>query len=306
MTGVQTCALPIFEVWRDDGAGRWTRLWSGKGCLNPRKLLVADFNNDKVPDVFLACTGWDGTIANGAVRGETSRLLLSNGRDGFTVSEVGLPSWYMHGASAADLDHDGYADIVAADMRPCCRMGDGFEVFALMNQHDGTFRLDTSRIPATPDGQYIAVELFDADADGNVDLVIGSGWNSPGDGFKPTLLLYGDASGRFGLNGRQTTLPRVPYRSTVLDFTLVENAGRRGIFIDRTAGPQTTLYYNTITLQYVDLTTLTSTVVIDQLGTDWITWWIPATRNGKNGVVNYTTITGGAQKLPFSFFASPP
>ena len=103
------------EVWRDDGAGRWTRLWSGKGCLNPRKLLVADFNNDKVPDVFLACTGWDGTIANGAVRGETSRLLLSNGRDGFTVSEVGLPSWYMHRASAADLDHDGYADIVAAD-----------------------------------------------------------------------------------------------------------------------------------------------------------------------------------------------
>lgn len=300
----QAANVSDVEVWRDEGNGQWTRLWGGKACLHPRKALVADFNNDQVPDVFIACHGWDGPITNGAVRGETSRLLLSNGRDGFTTREVGLPSYYLHGAAAADLDRDGWVDLVVADMSECCRKSDGFEVFALMNQHDGTFRVDKTRIPATPDGQYISVELLDVDGDQNVDLLIGSGWSSPNDGFKPTLLLYGDATGRFGLGGRTVTLPRVPERGVVLDFTLVENNGRRGLYIGRTAGAQTGITYGTITLQYVDLATMTSTVVLDQLGMGWVAWWIPATRNGKNGVVPFGPFTNGLKK-PFSFFAAP-
>lgn len=300
----QSANVSDVEVWREEANGGWTRLWAGKGCLHPRKVVVADFDNDQVPDIFIACHGWDGPITNGAVRGETSRLLLSNGRDGFTIREVGLPSYYLHGAAAADLDRDGWGDLVVADMRPCCRTGDGFEVFALMNQHDGTFRVDKSRIPATPDGQYISVELLDVDGDQNVDLLIGSGWSSPNDGYKPTLLLYGDAAGRFGLNGRQVTIPHVPNRSVVLDFALVENAGRRGLFVGRTGGSQSGVNYQTITLQYVDLATLASTVVLDQTGSGWVAWWIPTTRNGRNGVVNFAAITNGMKK-PFSFFAAP-
>lgn len=294
--------LSDIEVWREEANGGWTRLWAGRGCLHPRKVLVADFNNDQVPDVFLACHGWDGPITNGAVRGETSRLLLSNGRDGFTTSAVGQPSWYMHGAAAADLDGDGWTDIVMSDVSECCRKSDGFEVFALMNQRDGTFRIDKTRIPGIQDGQYGAIELVDVDGDRNVDLLLGSGWSSPNDGYKPALLFYGDAAGRFGQGGRQVTLPHVRERGAVLDFTLVENAGRRGLFIGRSA--PFLLGIDAITLQYVDLQTLASRVVLDQLGIGWVAWWIPATRNGQNGVVNFAAITNGARK-PFSFFAAP-
>jgi hypothetical protein len=294
--------LSDVEVWREAAGGGWTRLWAGKGCLHPRKVLVADFNHDQVPDVFVACHGWDGPITNGAVRGETSRLLLSNGRDGFTTSVVGQPTWFMHGAAAADVDGDGWTDIVVSDVSDCCRKSDGYEVFALMNQRDGTFRIDKTRIPGIQDGQYIAVELVDVDGDGNVDLLLGSGWSSPNDGYKPALILYGDAAGRFGQGGRQVALPHVPARGTVLDFTLVENAGRRGLFVDRSA--PFLLGIDAITLQYVDLATMTSTVAVDQIGSGWVAWWIPATRNGRNGVVNYAAITNGAKKS-FSFFAAP-
>lgn len=290
------------EVWREQSTGGWTRIWSGGGCLHPRKVLVADFNKDQIPDIFLACQGWDGPITNGAVRGETSRLLLSNGRDGFKTVEVGQPSWYMHGAAAADLDGDGWTDIVMSDFSECCRKSDGLEVFALMNQRDGSFRIDKTRIPGIQDGQYIAVELVDVDGDRNVDLLLGSAWSSPNDGYKPALLLYGDATGRFGQGGRQVTLPHISERGAVLDFTLVENAGRRGLFIGRTA--PFLVGFDTITLQYVDLETLASSVMLDQLGSGWVAWWIPTTRNGKNGVANFAQITNGA-KRPFSFFAAP-
>jgi hypothetical protein len=287
-------------VWREASDGSWTRLWTGKGCLHPRKILVADFNNDGIPDFFTACTGWDLGITNGALRGETSRLYLSDGRGAFSVREVGTSSSYLHGASAADLDHDGFTDIVVSDVAVCCNATDGYEVFALMNQRDGTFRVDKTRIPPHADGQYIAVELIDVDADGNADLLLGSGWSATSPAQKAPLLLYGDASGRFGLGGRQVTLPEVQNRGVVLDFTFVLNAGNRGLYIGRTGGALTDSYYKTITLQYVDLTTLTSSTALDE-GPSWLAWWTPVTRNGRMGVVPYATTKNSGAAVTYFF-----
>lgn len=306
---VEQMGVPAFmsdlEVWREASDGSWTRVWTGKGCLHPRKILVVDFNTDGVPDVFTSCTGWDGAITNGAVRGETSRIFLSNGRDSFTTKEVGSNTGYLHSASAADLDHDGYADIVVGDIAECCNKTDGYDVFALMNQRDGTFSVDKTRIPRTTNGQYVAVELLDVDADGNVDLLLGSGWSATNPEQKPPLLLYGDATGHFGQSGRQVTLPEAPGRGIALDFSLVENAGKRGLYVGRTGGYLSGFYYATITLQYVDFATLTSSIVLDQSANTgfWVAWWMPVQRNGRNGVVPYASKAENG--TPLSFFFAP-
>ena len=31
---------------------------TGETCIHPRKALVNDYNNDKLPDIFIVCHGW--------------------------------------------------------------------------------------------------------------------------------------------------------------------------------------------------------------------------------------------------------
>jgi hypothetical protein len=80
------------------------------GCLHPRKAVVADFDGSGKPGVFFACHGFDAP----PYPGEQPHFLLpqSNG----TYQNVTLPfSGYFHGASAADFNGNGHADIVVTD-----------------------------------------------------------------------------------------------------------------------------------------------------------------------------------------------
>lgn len=260
---------------RDAATGTLTLKLTYKGCLHPRKAVVADFNNDGLPDVFVACHGYDGS----PWPGEPNKLLLNDGKGGFAMTDVGAAGFY-HGAAAADVNGDGYPDIVVTDIL------DTAKVFFLINNKNGTFTKDTTRITATTaNTNYFATELVDVNKDGLVDMLL-AGAESAG---AATQILYGAGDGTFGAS--KTVIPPVAGQGNALDFTVVQNAtGQNVIYVSRTSdntGGQG--YYTTQVLQTFNLVTNISSVVQNQIGT-WIAWWLPTTQNGQIGVTPFSDV----------------
>jgi hypothetical protein len=255
-----------FRFWTINPDRSLTLAKSYKGCLHPRKAVVADFNRDGISDVFVACHGYDGA----PYPGEKSKLLLSNGTD-FTMSDVGDVGFY-HGASAADVNNDGYPDIVVANIQNTP------SVYFLMNQGNGTFVKDTTRVTDPNPGGIFSVELLDVNQDNIIDLVIGGHEH---EGFAAKIM-YGDINGVFG--NTSYTIPSVPGSGVVLDFTLVDvNKLYVGRAYDSTSSAG---FYGGYTLQVVDLHTQTSTIAASGTGS-WIPWFVLKTKDNKNGVAPY-------------------
>ena len=263
--------LSDFTFWSINSDKTMTMVSSVKGCINPRKAVVADFNKDGIPDVFVACHGYDAQ----PFPGEKSKLMLSNSRGSYTMTDVGEIQ-FGHGASAADINNDGYPDIV---------MTNGSSVHFYINQRNGTFvRDDTRIVPGNYDlTQYWSVELIDINNDGKVDLLVGG--NDFVDGH-PTRILYGDGA-RFGTTS--TLIPTVAGAGIVLDFTYIKSTNQ--LFLGRVFDPtNSTGWYNGWALQAIDLTTGVSNVLVN-LASRWIYWFIPSVSNNHVGVspFNYST-----------------
>ena len=247
------------------------------GCITPRKAIVADFNNDGHPDIFVACHGWDSAI-NGRWVGEINKLLLndSKGQGKFTVSDVGTTDFsYYHGAAAADVNGDGWIDIVIVDSF----RSPGANITVLINQKNGTFVFDNNRVFGQGNtAGYYSVELVDVDKDGIIDIIAG-GHELP-IGSAETVILYGNSNNTFGT--RKTVIPGITEAPSALDFTVVQNASNQTvIYIGRTT-------YSNNVLQAYNLTTKISSLLYNQLGT-WIEWWLPQTKNGIKGITPYAT-----------------
>ena len=272
------------QFWRKDNSGNLVLLLTYKGCLHPRKAIVDDFNKDGHPDVFVACHGYDGMV-NNRYLGEASKILINNGKGGFTVSDATDIGFY-HGASSADINGDGYPDIVVANMFNQSLPGaNGNGVAVLINQKNGTFIVDNTRITGLSSwAPYWSVELIDINNDGIVDLITGGDDKSNGS----AVILYGSVNGTFG--STKEVIPPVAGRGTILDFTLVINNNKRTLYIARTAdNTDNQSWYSTSTLQAYDLTTKIASVILDKVNTIWEAWWLPTTRNGQNGVTSYTS-----------------
>ena len=290
-----TAYLSDFTIWKYDSTGNYTTLFSCKGCLHPRKALVADFNNDGFPDIFVSCTGWDGPAQPGKDwAGEQSKLLLNTHDGKFTVIDVGNKN-YFHGSSAADINGDGYPDIVVADVT---NSWNGQGIYALINNKDGTFTIDKSRFPKTQiNAQYVSIELVDIDGDGLLDVIVGSGQESS---TEPTMILWGDSTGKFGISNK-TIIPIVDKRGVVLDFTVLKNSNSEHVvYVGRTSDLTDDYYYHTKTVQLFNVNTLSSSVVFDETANnyDWVAWWLPIDLNGQPYLVPFTnTIKGVVQNI---------
>jgi Ca2+-binding RTX toxin-like protein len=192
---VENRPVPI-RVLLGDGKGGFT---DGASTLFPagaprlvdaRAHVIADFNRDGRPDLFVADSGYGAPPYPGAPNG----LLLSSG-PAWTDASARLPanSDYTPTAAGADIDGDGDVDILVGDLG---QRGPYF----LINDGAGGFTADATRLPslvADPaNGRYATALLFDADGDGAADLFLG------GDG--DSKLLLNDGAGRFAVPGGMT------------------------------------------------------------------------------------------------------
>lgn len=96
----------IFKFWTQT-AGGWQAApnmfnpESVGGCLHPRKAMVIDVNSDSVPDVVVACHGYDNydKFTPALTKGERMQVILSQTNGKFTVKNIGDVG-YWHGAAA--------------------------------------------------------------------------------------------------------------------------------------------------------------------------------------------------------------
>jgi peptidoglycan hydrolase-like protein with peptidoglycan-binding domain len=145
-----------------------------------RQTLVADFNNDKMLDFFIADHGY------GTHKGFRDSYFLSQ-PDGTWLesSETHLSDpnlvIFDHGAAAGDIDGDGDLDIVLTELKN--------SLTCWMNSGDG--QLSKKKCGSV---NAFAIELGDIDGDGDLDLVHAG---NEVEFSSPTGIAWNDGDGNF-------------------------------------------------------------------------------------------------------------
>ena len=122
-------------------------------AIHPRKVVIADFNLDGLPDAFIADHGYDQPPFPGA----QSILLLST-EAGLEQAQINnMPTGFQHSASSADINGDEAPDIIVTDATNGS--------FFLINDGSGNFSVTRNTIPTLRHGYYSS-ELIDVDGDG--------------------------------------------------------------------------------------------------------------------------------------------
>jgi hypothetical protein len=162
------------EIWLNDGTGRFT---VAQGLLPAAQIDLsqnwytasqfADVNNDGFPDLILGQ----------ADPNRYSHVLINDGTGRFAKLTDSLPPtifFPIHDImdiKAADINGDGYLDLVLVDTRNTYI---GRYIQILINNGDGTFVDETStRITQTYDDGWLRyLQLLDLNYDGHMDLVV--------------------------------------------------------------------------------------------------------------------------------------
>jgi hypothetical protein len=172
------------------------------GTEHPREILIADFNKDGYPDIFVAAHGYDAPPFDG----ETNLLLVSKGDGTYVDRSSTLPQDpdFTHSACLGDVDGDGNIDIYVNNIANARQAGP----YLLVGRGDGTFTRSTRGIPQRMlalEANYLTCAMTDVDRDGDVDLVLGSFGTQ---GNYDNLVLFNDGAGDF--TKRSIALPPGP------------------------------------------------------------------------------------------------
>jgi hypothetical protein len=137
-----------------------------KGLTQVRKCVVSDMDNDKRPDIMLFSSGYD----KHPFPGDSLAIFYPNDmKYQYLSKDIG----YYHGGAVGDINNDGLVDIVGYSgwsavipVHPTCYLNKGNRVFELNKEVFLNFNQNIDN--------YYTVELFDINADGNLDLFLGA------------------------------------------------------------------------------------------------------------------------------------
>ncbi len=155
-------ALSGAVVYWGDAAGTFTTTASTTlPCSSSRDVAAADLNHDDWPDVIIADYGNDDET------GDAPTSIYWGGPDGFGVERRGeLATRFAHGLATADLNADGWADVIVA----CHRNGSSHNVesYVYMN-NQGHF--EETRPTGLPTLGAVAAVVGDVDRNGQPDVL---------------------------------------------------------------------------------------------------------------------------------------
>jgi hypothetical protein len=213
-----------------DGKGEWVdqtdKLINAEdrtGCISPRKAIVADFNGDGKPDIFLACHGIDGKIPLGYTNGENPRYLLSQADGTYKNIDAGFRC-FCHSAAAVDFNGNGYSDVIVGSPVILERIA------YLKNNKNGTFTDTLGLVPASTNNKAIwTLEFVDVNNDGKYDLATAGSENSiPGtiagsqsSDWQPTIFVNDGSN--FYSDQRAIKIPMHPIYNSPLDIIVKDS-----------------------------------------------------------------------------------
>jgi len=126
------------------------------GASSPAGLVVADFNEDGIPDI---------AVANSNLFGggrQNISILLGKGNGTFAAAAANPSANQPRYLAAGDFNHDGHVDLAFTNQL-------GYNVGVMLGNGDGTFQ-DPKFYKAG--NQPFAIATADLDGDGNLDLVV--------------------------------------------------------------------------------------------------------------------------------------
>jgi hypothetical protein len=229
---LQNASIPI-QILLNDGHGGFTDGTSQvivgaiPQTVFPRKIVIADFNGDGKPDIFIADTGYDAAPFPGA----QSTLLLSTPDGHYVDATANLPQQlaYTHSAAAADIDGSGHMALYLGNLGP----GPGPQL--LLNDGTGHFTISTGRLPRaqtdTMQNIYTQSQFVDVNGDGCPDLVLGGAAYSPSQNWQ-SVVLINDCNGYFHVQPNALP-PKLFSDGVTLDIEPIKNnsSGRQDLIL---------------------------------------------------------------------------
>ena len=137
---------------------------------------LVDFNKDGFPDILLTNgDNWDYSAIAKNYHGV--RLYLNDGKDNFKESWF-YPLYGAAKALARDFDNDGDLDIAATSFySDLDNPQHGFIYLA----NDGKMNFKAFSTPLAASGKWLTMEAADFDHDGDMDIILGSYFQSMGE-----------------------------------------------------------------------------------------------------------------------------
>ncbi|MGD0346179.1 MAG: VCBS repeat-containing protein [Terracidiphilus sp.] len=261
MTPAEAANYPsAYYIYNDSPQGTFTQVTNPLGganhCIHPRKALVADFNGDGKPDIFVACHGYDAS----PYPGEENTLLLSQPDGTYKVSNPSSEVGYFSSASAADVNGDGLPDVLVSNWENTT-----YPIHWLLNQGNGVFTTSYDGLPQGLAGkQFLTLELVDVNGDGLPDLFLA---NFEDLGQAPLVYIN---PGNFDFSQVSPISLPVSGLSFVTDITVGVGSGGRSIWLSKVDDA-----YTVTSVQRILWPNLGSTETNRTVPDGWIRWIMP-------------------------------